>query len=118
MENTKVLQLNENEELIVSTSNKGSILIKNKDGIFNITDLTQKVDSNIFIKTLDMNEINSFVITKLLEDSEMSCHRENMDNQKLINKMLDNQFNYICGSNYATDEIKEIRFQAITYFEK
>lgn len=118
MENTKVLQLNDDDELIISSPNKGSVLIKNNGGILNITDLSYQVSSNMVVKTLNMNEINSFVITKMLEDSEMSCHRENMDNQKLINKMLDNQFSYICGGNYISDEIKSIQFQAITYFEK
>lgn len=118
MENAMVLQLNESEEIMVTSSNKGSVLIKNENGILKVSDINKKISSNIFIKSLNMNEINSFVLSKLLEDSEISCNRKNIDNQKLVNKILDNQFNYICGNNYNFDEIKSIKFQAITYFEK
>lgn len=114
MEN--VLKLKKGEKISIINSKNEGVVIKNENNILKVSE-TKKEYANIHIKKLSDSELNSFVLTTLLENN--SCEiKNNKENNNLISKLLENQFNKICGKNYNGLDILDIEFQAITYYEK
>lgn len=100
---------------IINSNNKG-ILIKNENNILKVIEIQEKY-ANTHIITLSVSELNSFVLTTLLENNSLEI-KNNNENSNLINKLIENQFNKICGKSYNGLDILNIEFQAITYYEK
>lgn len=112
----KVLKLKKGEKISIINSNNRGILIKNENNILKVTETKNKF-ANTKIKRLSNSELTSFVLSTLLENN--SCEiKGNKENNSLISKLLENQFNKICGKNYNGLDILDIEFQAITYYEK
>lgn len=112
----KILKLKEGESISVINSNNGGVFIKNKNNILYVENI-DNLEENIYIKDITKDELTSFILTCLLENNSLNLKKSNQ-NCKLITKLLENQFNIICGNNYNDLDIKCIKFQAITYYEK
>lgn len=112
----KVLKLNKGDKICIVNSKNEGVLIKNEDNILKIKETNNKC-ANIHIKKLSDSELNSFVLTTLLENNSLEI-KNDKENNCLINKLLEKQFNKICGKNYNGLDILDIEFQAITYYEK
>lgn len=112
----KVIKLKKGEKIcIINTKNEG-LLIKNENNILKVIEAKEKY-ANTYIKELSDSELNSFVLTTLLENN--SCDiKNNKENSNLISKLLENHFDKICGNKYNGLDILDIEFQAITYYEK
>lgn len=112
--NKKYIELKKGETIVIY-SNYKAIEIKRFNNSFSVSATKNLDKGNISIKSLTLNELNGFVLTKLIENS---CIPHIKNNQIIINQLLDNYYNFICEKNYASDEISNIEFQAITYYEK
>ena len=114
----KILKLEDNEEIIIINKNKSGILIKCNDDRLNISEIEKtSLNENIYIKSLNNNEINCFVLCKLLENNNISALNKELDkNNKFINEILESYYDYICGKKYIDNEIKKMQFQCITYY--
>lgn len=108
----KILRLKPGEEIIIKGNSNEGILVKNGENKLNIRE-QRAFQDNICIKKLTFSQLTSFVLTKLLESNSAM-----ISDYKIINNLLEEQYNSICGKSYISDEIEKIEFQAITYLKK
>ena len=113
--NNKIIKIEEQEEIKILNTDNSGLLIKKQNNRLIISELNKNLKQNVYIQKLNMEELSSFILIHLLENNNIS---ENFikDNHILINNIMDNYYNYICGNFYNADDIKKIEFQAITYF--
>lgn len=109
----KYFILNENEEIAILNNTNQGILIKNSNNVISTSKIKKKTNQNLFIKTLNMSQLTNLVLVKLLEDNPEG----NIDS-KLIDKLLNKHFDFICGTNYNEMCLSDMYYQCITVYEK
>lgn len=111
----KYLKIKSNEEVIIVCNNKPNILIKNENNHLNISECgtRSKLESTEIINITDIeyNKLVDFILTKLMESNN------NDKTDILINKKLEEYFKLLCGNNYKDQDIQNMKFQCITFYD-
>lgn len=113
----KVLELNDNEELLVIFSGSVAYSI-NKNGISSVdTHDLEKIQANMEIVTINFDELKRFILFDVYFQHIMALDvDENI--KRLANKFMDYHLNIIHGKLYEIPnlEVKDHEFQCITYY--
>lgn len=111
----KYLKIKNNEEVIIVCNNKPNTLIKNENNRLNISECgtRNKLESTeiINITAIEYNKLVDFILTKLMESNN------NDKTDILINKKLEEYFKLLCGNNYKDQDIQNMKFQCITFYD-
>jgi len=111
---SRILKLNKGDKVTIVNSNNNGVLIENRDNVLNVKEINNQ-DETIYIKSLTDSEIISYALTILLENNSTEI-KINKSNKKIITQLLENQFNNISGN--IKNDVIDMEFQAITYYEK
>ena len=113
----KVLELNDNEELLVIFSGSVAYSI-NKNGISSVdTHDLEKIQANMEIVTINFDELKRFILFDVYFQHIMALDVDEKI-KKLANIFIDYHQSIIYGKLYNDPnvEIKDSEFQCITYY--
>lgn len=113
----KVIQLQDDEEIYITNSNNKILKIKNSNGMYKtseITDLNLKVNTEI--TNISFEELKRFC---LFEDYYQNTIGGGISKEleKNINKIMDHHMNIIYGKGNSEKEIVDTEYQCIIYYE-
>ncbi len=111
--NKKVLMLNKNDKIVIINSDNKGVIVKNKNNKIIVEETVEKHCDNLYIKSLSYTEITSFILTNLLENN-----KDKHIVKDAITKLQEDYYNYICGKNNESEDVRDMFFQVITYYEK
>lgn len=111
----KYLKVENNEEIIIINQNKPTISIKNNNNCISISEINSRNKENtnvISITDIEYNKLVDFILTKLLESNN------NNKRDDTINKRLEQHYKLLCQNNYMSEDIQDIKFQCITFYNQ
>lgn len=108
-----IIQLNETQELIITSNKNTGIIVKNTNGKLIISELKEMEIPNIHIYNTNLIEIINYVLAYLLED-----FNEIPNNNKYISHILNNHYKLLLGKENQETNTEKIEFQIISHFKK
>lgn len=109
----KILKIEPDEEINIITSKNKGIKVTNINNDIVVKEVNETICENVYIKSLSYTEITSFILTNLLENN-----KDNHLIKDAVTKLQEDYYNYICGENCESEDIIDMNFQVITYYEK